>query len=144
MKEGLDMTANRLSANKEHTADKEREEAIQRIKNKLLEMKQRLLDEAGSALNAMPDTILYPDLGDQANAEIDRNFMLRLRGREQKLLVKIDTALEKIEDGIYGKCESCGSDIGSKRLEARPVTTLCIDCKTEQEEDEKMREEKTT
>jgi len=63
--------------------------------------------------------------------------MLRLRGREQKLLKKIDEAIVRIDEGSYGICESCGGQISLKRLEARPVTTLCIECKTEQEENEK-------
>lgn len=129
------------SKKKQNLQDKQREEALLGIRNKLVELKQQLLSEAGEAINAIPDNVLYPDLGDQASAEIDRNFMLRLRSREQKLLKKIEIALEKIDEGSYGKCESCDNDIGIKRLEARPVTTLCIECKTEQEEEEKLREE---
>jgi DnaK suppressor protein len=81
-----------------------------------------------------------PDLGDQASAETDRNFMLRLRGREQRLLKKIDEAIDRIENNIFGICEDCGEEVDIKRLEARPVTTMCIDCKTLQEEEEKFRE----
>jgi DnaK suppressor protein len=66
--------------------------------------------------------------------------MLRLKEREQKLLKKIDEALDRIAQGTFGVCESCGGEIGFKRLKARPVTTLCIDCKTRQEEDEKVRQ----
>jgi DnaK suppressor protein len=66
--------------------------------------------------------------------------MLRLKGRERKLLKKIDQALEKIEGNTYGICEACGEEINIKRLKARPVTTMCIECKTEQEEEEKLRE----
>ena len=66
--------------------------------------------------------------------------MLKLKGRERKLLAKIDEAIEKIDNGTYGICESCGEEINIKRLEARPVTTMCIECKTEQEEEEKLRE----
>jgi DnaK suppressor protein len=88
----------------------------------------------------LPDETLFPELGDQASAEIDRNFTLRLRDRERKLLKKIEEALEQIDSGTYGICEICGQEISLKRLEARPVTTMCIDCKTEQEEEEKLRE----
>jgi DnaK suppressor protein len=91
-------------------------------------------------LPALPDETLFPELGDQASAEIDRNFTLRLRDRERKLLKKIEEALEQIDSGTYGICEICGQEISLKRLEARPVTTMCIDCKTEQEEEEKLRE----
>lgn len=127
---------------KEKTADSgaAREKKIQDIKKKLNEQREALLSEAGVALNALPDESIFPELGDQASAEIDRNFMLKLRGRERKLLKKIEEVLEKIESGTYGICESCGEEINVKRLEARPVTTMCIECKTEQEEEEKLRE----
>ncbi|MBF0345147.1 MAG: RNA polymerase-binding protein DksA [Nitrospirae bacterium] len=118
-----------------------RQEDIQTIRVKLHTLKQQLLTEAEATLTSIPDTTSFPDLGDQASAEIDRNYVFRLRGREQKLLKKIEKALEKIEKGTYGLCESCGTEIEFKRLNARPVTTLCIDCKMEQEEEEKMREE---
>ena len=117
-----------------------REKKIQDIKKKLLQQREDLLSEASLALNTLPDETVFPELGDQASAEIDRNFMLRLRGRERKLLKKIDESLEKIETNTYGVCELCGEEINTKRLEARPVTTMCIECKTEQEEEEKLRE----
>jgi len=118
----------------------QREKKIQEIKKKLLQQREDLLSEASIALNTLPDETVFPELGDQASAEIDRNFMLRLRGRERKLLKKIDESLEKIETNTYGVCELCGEEINTKRLEARPVTTMCIECKTEQEEEEKLRE----
>ena len=64
--------------------------------------------------------------------------MLRLRGREQKLIKKIEEAVERIDTYVYGICDSCGEEIEISRLEARPVTTMCIDCKTEQEEEERL------
>jgi DnaK suppressor protein len=70
--------------------------------------------------------------------ETDRNFLLRIRDRERKLITKIDRALERIDDGSFGFCNECGEDIEIKRLEARPVATLCIECKTNQEEEEKL------
>ncbi|MBI5212152.1 MAG: TraR/DksA C4-type zinc finger protein [Nitrospirae bacterium] len=118
----------------------QKEERFQGIRKNLLQQKELLLSEAGIALNTLPDETLFPELGDQASADIDRNFMLRLKGRERQLLKKIDEALEKIENGSYGVCEICGENINIKRLEARPVTTMCIECKTEQEEEEKLRE----
>jgi len=110
------------------------------IKKKLLKQRQDLLIEAEHTLNNKISTEKesFPDPTDQAVAEHDNNFLLRLRGREQKLLKKIDEAISRIDSGTYGVCESCGGEISYKRLEARPVTTLCIDCKTKQEEDEKM------
>ena len=66
--------------------------------------------------------------------------MLRLRDRERLLLKKIDEAVERIDNGTFGICEECGNRIGVKRIGARPVTTLCIECKTRQEEEEKITE----
>ena len=111
------------------------------IKKKLEDQRVQLLVEAGETISVglKPEKENYADLGDQASAESDRNLLLRLRGREQKLLKKIDEALKRIEDGTFGICEVCGEKIGVKRLQARPVTTLCIDCKTVQEEEEKLR-----
>ncbi len=110
------------------------------IKKTLLSQRESLLKEAGEALNTLPGEINFPDMGDQATAETDRDFMLRLRDRERMLLKKIDEAVERIDIGTFGICEKCNSEIGIKRLEARPVTTLCIDCKTQQEEEERIAE----
>ncbi|MEW6053029.1 MAG: RNA polymerase-binding protein DksA [Nitrospirota bacterium] len=118
----------------------ERENMVQQIKKNLLDQKKSLLAGAMEALNELPGQTVFPDLGDQATAEIDRNFMLRLKGRERKLLKKIDEAVDRIDTGIFGICEKCGEEIDIRRLEARPVTTMCIECKTLQEEEEKMME----
>lgn len=75
----------------------------------------------------------FPDEIDSASSESGLAFIGRLRERERVLLQKIEAALEKIREGTYGKCISCGEDIGLKRLEARPVAELCIDCKSQQE-----------
>lgn len=117
-----------------------KEKKIQEIKKNLQMQRNALLAEAEVALNLLPGQTIFPDLGDQASAEVDRNFMLRLREREQRLLKKIEAAIEKIETGTFGICEICGQGIEIKRLEARPVTTMCIICKTEQEEEEKFKE----
>jgi len=117
-----------------------REKKLQEIKKILIAQKAALLDEAEEALNALPGQTVFPDLGDQATAETERSFMLRLRGRERRLLKKIENAIERIEQGIFGICEKCGSDIDIRRIEARPVTTLCIECKIQQEEEEKLME----
>ncbi len=116
-----------------------RDKMIHKIKMELLGQKTSLLNEAEMALNELPGQTVFPDLGDQATAETDRNFMLRLREREQRLLQKIDEALDRIEKKTFGICEDCGEEIDIKRLAARPVTTMCIDCKTLQEEEEKLR-----
>ena len=97
-----------------------------------------LLGEADKTLGDMNDQDdHFPDPTDRASVESDRSFELRIRDRERKLIQKIRKALERIEDGSYGICEECGEDIGEKRLEARPVTTLCIECKSRQEQAEK-------
>lgn len=115
-----------------------RQKKFQIIREKLLHQRQELLTEAESAMNALPEQTVFPDLGDQASAEADRNFMLRLRGREQRLLNKIEEAIEKIDTDNFGICDMCGEEIGAERLLVRPVASLCIDCKVEQEEDEKL------
>ncbi len=79
----------------------------------------------------------FPDPTDRASLESDRNFMLRIRDRESKLIKKIKKAIARIENGTFGICEKCGEDISKKRLNARPVTTQCIDCKTKEEAFEK-------
>jgi DnaK suppressor protein len=78
-------------------------------------------------------------VSDQASAEVDQNFSMRIRDRERKLLKKIDEALDRIKSNTYGICERCAGDIPYKRLKARPVTTLCIECKTLQEQEERAR-----
>lgn len=81
---------------------------------------------------------LFADPLDRASLESNRNFTLRLRDRERFLARKIQEALQRIEAGTFGICEECGEPIEKERLLARPVTTLCIDCKEEQERLEKM------
>ena len=106
-------------------------------------LNQRLDDliiEASRTVSGMSDLKEnMPDPADRATLESDRNFTLRIRDRERRLIGKIKEALERIENGTYGICESCEEDISEKRLKARPVTTLCIDCKTKQEDEEKLK-----
>lgn len=83
------------------------------------------------------DAADLPDEIDLASTEADQSMNLRLRDRERVLLKKIERTLEKIEEGNFGVCEQCGEEISAKRLEARPVTDLCIRCKEEQERVEK-------
>ena len=106
------------------------------------ELLQGRLDELiGEAHSTVSELIEgednFPDPTDRATAESDRNFLLRIRDRERKLIFKIREAMQRIDDGSFGECDNCGDDIGVKRLLARPVTTLCIDCKTEMESIEK-------
>jgi DnaK suppressor protein len=78
-----------------------------------------------------------PDPNDRGTVESERNWALRLGDRDRKLAAKIEAALERLEKGTYGVCESCGKPIAPARLRARPVTTLCFDCKTESERSER-------
>ncbi len=109
------------------------------IRQDLLNQRRALLKEAGISLPDRQDQIISPDTTDQAQAEMDRNFLLRLKEREQKLIKKIDQAVERIDNGTFGICRGCGNEIPLPRLKARPVADLCIECKTRQEEDELIR-----
>ncbi len=84
------------------------------------------------------DAANFPDPSDRATQESEFSLELRTRDRERKLIKKIDEALDAIGSGDYGYCESCGIEIGIRRLEARPTATLCIDCKTLDEIREKQ------
>lgn len=111
----------------------------ERIKKELLKRRRELL---GQALDPRDDDLRSEredllDTGDVASQEVTQSFKIRLREREEKLLKKIDLALSRVDDGTFGVCDDCGESIEIKRLVARPVTTLCIDCKSLQEEKEK-------
>jgi DnaK suppressor protein len=82
---------------------------------------------------------VFADPNDRASQESERNLELRIRERERKLIFKMREALQRIEDGTFGICEECGEPISPQRLKARPVTTLCIECKTVEERRQKMR-----
>ncbi|MFA4915623.1 MAG: RNA polymerase-binding protein DksA [Syntrophales bacterium] len=100
------------------------------------------LGEAEKTVSEMTDgKDNFPDPADRASLESDRNFELRIRDRERKLILKMREAIKRIDDGIFGVCEICGGSISEKRLKARPVTTQCIDCKTNQEKIEKQKGE---
>ena len=104
----------------------------------LSEQLEELLSQADDTVSGMTDPKEnFPDPTDRAALEADRNFMLRIRDREHKLIKKIKKALERIEKGTFGICESCGEEISVKRLKARPVTSHCIECKSKEEALEK-------
>lgn len=114
-------------------------EKREHFRSMLLEEMRSLLDEAEKTVSEMTaDTTNFPDPTDRATQESDRTFELRIRDRERKLLNKIREALERLDNGTFGVCEMCGEEIGEARLKVRPVTTLCIDCKIEQEKKEKL------
>jgi DnaK suppressor protein len=109
-------------------------ERLEFFRTLLHERLQEILGEADKTREDMTGTAApFPDPTDRASLETDRNFTLRIRDRERKLITKIREAQERIDEGTYGICELCGGDIAEKRLIARPVTTMCIACKSRQE-----------
>ncbi|MFK5926203.1 MAG: RNA polymerase-binding protein DksA [Desulfuromusa sp.] len=109
------------------------------FKDLLNQQLESLLQDVGKTVSEMTEeNPNFPDPTDRASLESDRNFELRIRDRERMLINKIRQALERIKDGTFGHCENCEELIGTERLRVRPVTTLCIDCKTEQERKEKI------
>ena len=102
--------------------------------------KKELMEEVDRTVHHMQDEAAnFPDPNDRASQESDFTMELRTRDRERKLLKKINESLDLLDDHEYGFCESCGVEIGLRRLEARPTATLCIDCKTLDEIREKQR-----
>ncbi len=101
--------------------------------------KAELMSEVDRTLNTMQDeSTALPDVNDRATQEEEFAIELRTRDRERKLIRKIEQSLEAIKNEDYGFCETCGIEIGLRRLEARPTATLCIDCKTLAEIKEKQ------
>jgi DnaK suppressor protein len=97
----------------------------------LEEMKRELSQDIDRTVHTMQDeATIFADPNDRASQESDMSLELRNRDRERKLIKKIDETIARIDGGEYGYCDSCGVEIGLKRLEARPTATLCIDCKT--------------
>ncbi len=109
------------------------------IRRNLERQRKAMLEEAGEGLANPKGQEAFPDVSDQASAEAEQNFSMRIREREQRLVKKIDEALERMDQNIYGICERCEEEIPYPRLKARPVTTLCINCKTLEEQEEKIR-----
>lgn len=109
------------------------------IRRDLERQRKAMLEEAIEGLANPNGQEAFPDVSDQASAEAEQNFLMRIREREQRLIKKIDEALARMDQDIYGICERCEEEIPYPRLKARPVTTLCIDCKTLEEQEEKAR-----
>jgi DnaK suppressor protein len=115
------------------------EAQIKHFENILNNWKAELMAEVDrTVLHMQDDAANFPDPNDRATQESEFSLELRTRDRERKLIKKIDESLVDIESGDYGFCESCGIDIGVRRLEARPTAVLCIDCKTLDEIREKQ------
>jgi DnaK suppressor protein len=114
-------------------------EDLKRFKEILIKEKEDVLRKAIKTLNeeAKVDVNELPDEIDLASSEYLQSLALRLRDREKSYLNKVELSLKKIERGEFGICENCGEEITLKRLEARPVTSLCIRCKEEQEKEER-------
>jgi DnaK suppressor protein len=104
---------------------------LEHFKDILLQWKSALMQEVDRTVMHMKDEAAnFPDPADRATQEEEFSLELRTRDRERKLIKKIDSTIERIEQDDYGFCDACGVEIGIKRLEARPTATLCIDCKT--------------
>ncbi len=110
------------------------------FKKMLNERIDELVKGAGRTVSEMSgDEEVFSDPNYRATQESERNLELRSRERERKLILKMKEALLRIEEGTFGICEECGEPISLQRLKARPVTTLCIECKTAEERRQKMR-----
>ena len=111
----------------------------QHFRQLLLNWRSELMEEVDRTVTHMKDEAAnFPDPADRASQEEEFSLELRTRDRERKLIKKIDSTLELIENNDYGYCDACGVEIGIRRLEARPTATLCVDCKTLAEIKEKQ------
>ena len=109
------------------------------FRRKLLNWKEEILRESRETLAALQtESENHPDLADRASSETDRAIELRARDRQRKLIAKIDSALQRIEEGVYGFCEETGEPISLKRLDARPIATLSLEAQERHERMEKV------
>ena len=132
---GSDFTPYEPGKGEEYMSDPQ----LEHFRQILLNWKQRLMEEVDKTVHHMKDeSANLPDAADRATQEEEFSLELRTRDRERKLIRKIDEALDRVVASDFGWCESCGIEIGIRRLEARPTATLCIDCKTLQEIKEKQ------
>lgn len=112
---------------------------LEYFKQKLLDWKEEILRESRETLSHLQtDTENHPDLADRASSETDKALELRTRDRQRKLISKIDEALRRIEEGVYGYCEETGEPIGLQRLEARPIATLSLEAQERHERRERV------
>lgn len=120
----------KLAKGEEYMSEKQ----LDHFREILSTLKDELMDDIERTVHTMQDEATsFADPNDRASQESDIALELRNRDRERKLIKKIDEALARISSGEYGYCDSCGVEIGLKRLEARPTATMCIDCKTLEE-----------
>ena len=107
------------------------DEQIGHFRGILLNWRGELVDEMSRTVSHMKDEAAnFPDPADRATQEEEFSLELRTRDRERKLIKKIDSTLDRLQNDDYGYCDACGIEIGIQRLEARPTATMCIDCKT--------------
>src|ERR1700744_3237119 len=115
------------------------ERQLEYFRRKLLNWKEDILRESRETVNHLQkETENHPDLADRASSETDRALELRTRDRQRKLISKIDEALRRIEDGVYGYCEETGEPIGLARLQARPIATLSLEAQERHERRERV------
>lgn len=133
----LDFSPYVVDENEQYMNDKQKKHFIAILNN----WKNELLGEVDKTVSHMKDEVTnFPDPNDRASQEEEFALELRTRDRERKLIKKIDESLSDVEEDEYGYCETCGVDIGIRRMEARPTATQCIDCKTLEEIKEKQGE----
>jgi DnaK suppressor protein len=112
---------------------------LEHFRQILMAWKRQLMEEVDRTVHHMQDEVTnFPDPNDRASQESDFALELRTRDRERKLIRKIDKTLNRLQEGDYGFCETCGVEIGIRRLEARPTATLCVDCKQLEEHRERQ------
>lgn len=125
----------RPSESEEFMSERQREY----FRRKLLSWKEEILRESRETLAALQtESENHPDLADRASSETDRAIELRARDRQRKLIAKIDSALQRIEEGVYGFCEETGEPISLKRLDARPIATLSLEAQERHERRERV------
>jgi len=112
---------------------------VEYFKQKLLEWRNRLMEASVDTVSQLKNRIdRESDFLDNSSLETNISLLLRNRDRDRKLIRKIDEALERIRDGTYGYCEETGEEIGLKRLEARPIATLCLEAQEWHEQEERL------
>ena len=109
------------------------------FRQKLLRWRAEILEDASQTItNLQEETVPEPDIADRASTESERALELRTRDRQRKLISKIDSAVRRIDEGLYGYCDETGEPISLRRLEARPVATLSIEAQERHERREKV------
>lgn len=125
----------RPSENEEFMNDRQRDY----FRKKLIAWKEEILRESRETLAALQtESENHPDLADRASSETDRAIELRARDRQRKLIAKIDAAIQRIDEGVYGYCEETGEPISLKRLDARPIATLSLEAQERHERRERV------